>query len=265
MGYPPMSDAQVAVPDHSDHTGAASAPCVTLKAVSKAYGDHPVLRRVSARFPAAATTAIVGASGSGKTTLLQLINALVQPDEGRIEVFGEPPPERGLEAFRRRIGYSVQGAGLFPHMTVRKNVCLLAQLEGWDAEETASRYQELLAAMELPMEISDRYPHALSGGQQQRVGLCRALMLAPPLLLLDEPFSAIDPITRMEVYRVFAQAQRTQSVSAILVTHDMREAVRLAQHLLILKDGAVMQAGPTDQVLAAPADAYVKMLVQEQL
>ncbi len=240
-------------------------PCVRMRNVSKAYGQLQVLQNIDVDFPAAQTTAVVGASGSGKTTLLQLINRLVEPDSGLIEVFGSPQPEQSLESFRRGIGYSVQGAGLFPHMTVRKNVCLLARLEGWDEAKIEARYLELLAAMELPADVSERYPYALSGGQQQRVGLCRALMLRPPLLLLDEPFSAIDPITRVEVYRVFAQAQATAAVSAVLVTHDMREAVRLADHLLILRSGAVLQSGPTAQVLAAPADEYVQMLVQEQL
>lgn len=239
--------------------------CVTFDRVSKRYGALAVLRDLSAQLPAGQTTAIVGASGSGKTTLLEMINRLVVPDSGAIEVFGEPQRDTALEAFRRRIGYSVQGAGLFPHMTVRKNVCLMAQLEGWEDAQIAQRYETLLEALELPFAVSERYPHALSGGQQQRVGLCRALMLDPALLLLDEPFSAIDPITRAEVYRVFEKALSGRTVSAVLVTHDMREAVRLADYLLILKDGQVLQAGACDVVLANPADAYVRKLVQEQL
>lgn len=233
--------------------------------VSKRYGELQVLRNLSASLPAGQTTAIVGASGSGKTTLLELINRLTEPDSGTIEVFGRPQPTTQLEAFRRQVGYSVQGAGLFPHMTIRKNVCLIAQLEGWSAAKISDRYQALLAAMELPEDVSERYPHALSGGQQQRVGLCRALMLEPPLLLLDEPFSAIDPITRIEVYRVFGKALAERDVSAVLVTHDMREAARLADYLLILKDGLVLQAGPRAEVLEQPADDYVRTLVQEQL
>ncbi|MFK7912788.1 MAG: ATP-binding cassette domain-containing protein [Pseudomonadales bacterium] len=244
---------------------AAQDSCVTFNRVSKRYGELQVLRSLSAALPAAQTTAIVGASGSGKTTLLEMINRLVTPDSGSIEVFGQPQPTTGLEAFRRQIGYSVQGAGLFPHMTIRKNVCLMAQLEGWQASLVNERYAALLDALELPADISERYPHALSGGQQQRVGLCRALMLDPPLLLLDEPFSAIDPITRSEVYRIFGKALRERNVSAVLVTHDMREAVKLADYLLILKDGEVLQAGRCEMVLAEPADDYVRQLVQEQL
>lgn len=248
-------------------TQIATAPsaCVHFNKVSKRYGDLQVLRSLSARLPADQTTAIVGASGSGKTTLLEMINRLVVPDSGSVEVFGQPQPTLELTAFRRRIGYSVQGAGLFPHMTVRKNVCLMAQLEGWEAARVAERYDQLLDALELPAEVGERFPHALSGGQQQRVGLCRALMLEPPLLLLDEPFSAIDPITRSEVYRVFGKALSAGNVSAVLVTHDMREAVKLADYLLILRDGEVLQAGPCDAVIAAPADSYVRQLVQEQL
>ncbi len=240
-------------------------PIAAVRGVSKAYGEQPVLVDVSVQFARGETTAIVGASGSGKTTLLTLLNGLERCDAGVVEVFGEPVPDDDVAAFRRQLGYSVQGAGLFPHLTVRRNICLVAELEGWPQAEVEARYAELMAAMELDPAMRDRFPHALSGGQQQRVGLCRALMLRPPLLLLDEPFSAIDPITRGEVYRVFAGAQARMQISSVLVTHDMREAVLLAQRLVILKDGRVLQQGPTADVLAAPAHEYVEQLVKAQL
>ncbi len=241
-------------------------PCVEFHAVSKAFDPaRPVLREVNLALPAGLTTAVVGASGSGKTTLLQLVNALLRPEQGQILVFGEPIPAGELVNFRRGIGYAVQGAGLFPHMTNRQNVELLARLSGWSAERRDARYRRLLEEMELPLDVSGRYPHELSGGQQQRLGLCRALMLEPRLLLLDEPFSAVDPITRVGIYQTFQQVQAQEGVSTLLVTHDMREAVRLAGYLVILREGWVLQAGPTAEVLDAPADDYVRSLVTEQL
>lgn len=240
--------------------------CVEFRGVEKAFEpDRKVLDGIDLRLPAGSTTAVVGASGSGKTTLLQLVNAVLRPDRGEVLVFGEPIPPGDLVAFRRSIGYAVQGAGLFPHLSNRANVELLAKLAGWSPARRRERYLELLAMLGLDPEVSERYPHSLSGGQQQRVGLCRAFMLEPRLLLLDEPFSAVDPITRIGIYETFQQVQARAGVSALLVTHDMREAVRLAEYLVILADGRVLQHGRVDDVLAAPADDYVNMLVKEQL
>jgi osmoprotectant transport system ATP-binding protein len=219
---------------------------------------------LSLALPAGATTAIVGESGSGKTTLLQLVNAVQEPDRGTVLVFDEPIPEDPIR-FRRQIGYSVQGAGLFPHMTNRENVTLLARLEGWAENKIAERFEALLEEMELPEELADRFPRELSAGQQQRVGLCRALMLNPRLLLLDEPFSAVDPITRVGIYERFREVQAQEGVSSLLVTHDMREAVKLAQMLVIVAEGQVAQAGPVPDVLANPANDYVAELLRGQL
>ncbi len=240
-------------------------PCVEFSGVSKAYGTTAVLHDISIDFVAGVTSAVVGASGSGKTTLLQLVNALERPDSGSISVFGEQAPMQGAEAFRRGIGYSVQGAGLFPHMSVQENILLVPRLAGWEQAKQQQRLLELLDAMELPATSAARYPHELSGGQQQRVGLCRALVLRPRLLLLDEPFSAVDPITRIGIYETFARVQAADGVSTLLVTHDMREAVKLAQQLVILQDGRVLQSGATAEVLAHPVDGYVETLVAAQL
>jgi osmoprotectant transport system ATP-binding protein len=251
---------------HAALTADDAAWCVEFVDVEKRFGSgQVVLDGINLACPAGETTAVVGASGSGKTTLLQLVNALLVPDAGEVRVFGESVPPRDLVRFRRGIGYSVQGAGLFPHLTNRQNVELVARLSGWPRARREARFLELIDEMELPEEIADRYPHTLSGGQQQRLGLCRALMLEPRLLLLDEPFSGVDPITRTGIYRSFERVQRHERVSALLVTHDMREAVRLAGHLVILRDGKVLQAGATDSVLASPADEYVRSLVTEQL
>ncbi len=239
--------------------------CVSFSSVGKRFAGDWVFRDITFSCPSGETTAIVGESGSGKTTLLQLVNGVLRPNQGTVQVLGEEVPAEGIEAFRRRIGYAVQGAGLFPHMTVRQNVDLLARLEGWSRDAIEARFAELLEEMGLDTSLADRYPNQLSGGQQQRVGLCRALMLKPGLLLLDEPFSAVDPITRIELYEQFVHAQRHEGVSALLVTHDMREAVKLAQHLVIVGSGEVLQAGETPAVLAAPRPGYVARLVATHL
>ena len=239
--------------------------CVEFDHVCKSYGDTQVLRDVSVGCPVGETTAIVGASGSGKTTLLQLVNGVQRQDAGDVRVFGESVPSSAVEKFRRKIGYAVQGAALFPHLTARQNVTLVARLEGWSYEHMEARLLELLIEMDLPEEVADRLPTQLSGGQQQRVGLCRALMLKPRLLLLDEPFSAVDPITRVEIYDRFSYVQAHEGVSSLLVTHDLREARRLAEYLIILHAGVVQQHGQTSQVLEAPANDYVRSLVESQL
>ena len=237
-------------------------PCVRLQGVGKRFAEQWVLRDLSFSCPAGETTAIVGESGSGKSTLLQLINAVYLPDAGSIEVFGEPPPTDDTAHYRRGIGYAVQGAGLFPHMTVQRNVTLLAKLEGWSEADTAARFGELLGLMGLDGSLANRYPNQLSGGQQQRVGLCRALMLKPRMLLLDEPFSAVDPITRLGLHEQFLNIRLVEKVSTLLVTHDMREARKLAIHLVILKEGLVVQQGATRDVIDAPANDYVRGLLE---
>lgn len=239
--------------------------CVEFDRVSKCFvPDSPVLDDVSLNLPEGVTTAVVGESGSGKTTLLQLVNAVLRPDQGEVRVFGSPIPD-DLVSHRRSIGYSVQGAGLFPHMTNADNVQLLAHLEGWSDEQMRSRFAQLVEQMELDASIGTRYPQELSGGQQQRIGLCRALMLRPKMLLLDEPFSAVDPITRVGIYERFEEVQRRESVSTLLVTHDMREAVKLASHLVIVRGGRIEQAGPIEEVCAQPDTDYVANLLAQQL
>ena len=221
-----------------------------------------MLRNVNLALPAERTSAIVGPSGCGKTTLLQLINAVQRPDEGSVEVFGEPVPDTDVVAFRRRFGYAVQGAGLFPHLTVAENVTLVAQLARWPAPDIDRRRRELLDLAGLPEALEDRYPHQLSGGQQQRAGLCRALMLKPRMLLLDEPFAGVDPITRSELYPEFEKLRDHEQVTTVLVTHDVTEARRLADYLVVMGNGGVVQAGPLAEVLADPRDDFVRGLLE---
>ncbi len=234
--------------------------CVEFRNVQKSYGTDPVIRGISLEIPLNLTTALVGESGSGKSTLLQIVNGLVVPESGDVFLQGEKLDYSNLPALRRRMGYAVQGAGLFPHMTIEENVTLVAWLAGWDDQKIRDRYEYLLGLLELPLDFSDRFPHSLSGGQQQRISLCRAMMLNPPLMLLDEPFSALDPITREAIHLEFIRLQEAESRSIIMVTHDMSEAVKLARYLVVLKDGAVVQQGEISEVRENPADDYVSHL-----
>ena len=237
-------------------------PIITFTDVSKRYGDSVVLSEIELEIPNQQTTVIVGQSGSGKTTLLRMVNGLIRPDSGRLEVFGDLVPEENIENFRRKIGYAVQGAGLFPHVSVKENIVLIARLEGWSLEDIDERFEMLMRQMELPLELSDRIPNELSGGQQQRVGLCRALMLKPKLLLLDEPFSAVDPLTRLELYEVVEKLNTNEAVSIVMVSHDLGEAKRLGDRMVVLQNGIILQNDLIMNVIGNPATPYVERLVQ---
>jgi len=235
-------------------------PQITLDNVTKSYGLKAALSGVSIEFEDGLTTAVVGRSGAGKSTLLQSINGLVRPESGHVRVFGSTIDYGRLPALRRRIGYAVQGTGLFPHMTAGDNITLLARLVGWPPDRVANRREELMRLVELPAEYAARYPHELSGGEQQRVGLCRAMMLDPPMFLLDEPFGALDPITRGEIHGEFKRLQDASARTMVMVTHDVREAVDLAHRLVVLDDGRVLQHAPTEEVLERPANETVRAL-----
>ncbi len=238
---------------------------VVFEGVRKAYGAKVALDGVSLEIADGVTTAIVGPSGSGKTTLLQLVNGLLSPDAGTVRVFGEPVDPRRAIALRRRIGYAVQGTGLFPHLDALENVTLLARLEGWTLAKTEPRARELFDRVGLPQDLARRLPHELSGGEQQRVGLCRAMMLNPPLLLLDEAFGALDAITRAEVHEHFRRLQRAEPRTILMVTHDLRGAKLLADRIAVVRGGRVLQHGPTADVIGSPADEFVRSLFEAQL
>ena len=240
-------------------------PIITFTNVSKRYGDTVVLSEIELEIPNEQTTVIVGQSGSGKTTLLRMVNGLIKPDSGRLEVFGDLVPEENIENFRRKIGYAVQGAGLFPHVSVKENIVLIARLVGWSSQDLDERFEMLMRQMELPLDLSDRIPNELSGGQQQRVGLCRALMLKPKLLLLDEPFSAVDPLTRLELYEVVEKLNTNEAVSIVMVSHDLGEAKRLGDRMVVLQDGIILQNDLISNVIGNPATPYVERLVQSAI
>ncbi len=238
---------------------------IALENISKSYGDVQALQDIDLIFTDDVTTAVVGPSGSGKSTLLQTINGLVRPSRGSVVVFGKPINYQRLPELRLRIGYAVQGTGLFPHLTVETNIALLARLAKWDAERIKVRTEELMKLVNLPLSYAERYPHELSGGEQQRVGLCRAMILQPQIFLLDEPFGALDPMTRNEIQREFLHLQRSEARTIVLVTHDLREALKLAQRLVVLDRGRLVQHGTCGEILENPANGFVHSFFQSQL
>ena len=207
-------------------------------------GGPAVLAGVSFEVRAGECVALVGRSGCGKTTALRLVNALLLPSAGAVRVDGRATTEWDPIRLRRRTGYVIQEVGLFPHRTVAENVGIVCALEGWEAARRARRVDELLALVGLPAsEFGHRHPHQLSGGQRQRVGLARALAAEPPLLLLDEPFGALDAITRRELQDEFVRLRRTLGTTALFVTHDLAEAARVADRLVLLAGGRLAASG----------------------
>jgi len=204
------------------------------------------------------TLAVIGRSGSGKTTALKLVNALLMPTEGEVQVAGQPTTAWDPIRLRRRTGYVIQEIGLFPHLTVGRNVGLVPELEGWPPERTRARVEELLELVGLPAaDYAKRYPRQLSGGQRQRVGVARALAADPPLVLLDEPFGALDPITRAELQREFRALQARLRKTAVFVTHDMREAALVGDRIALLAGGRLVAAG-TPAALRESTDPEVR-------
>lgn len=214
-------------------------PALSLKSVSKEYGGSPALASVSLEFAENRITAVIGRSGCGKSTLLKVCNGLVAPDTGEVQLNGQALDYSNLSPTRRRMGYAVQGTGLFPHLSAGQNITLLASLAGWEKDRIRQRLKQLLQLTHLEQDQLHKYPHQLSGGQQQRIGLCRAMMLRPEILLLDEPFAAIDPITRTDIHRQLLQLHHAEPTTAVLVTHDMREAMRLADHIVVMEAGRI--------------------------
>lgn len=223
-------------------------PLVAFRNVSCRLGGKDVLRGLSLDVEAGETLVLLGRSGSGKTTALKMVNALLLPSAGEVLVEGTPTAAWDAIRLRRRIGYVIQEAGLFPHFTVEQNVGLVPRLEGWPAEKIRARVHALLEQVGLPpAQFAARYPRELSGGQRQRVGVARALAADPPILLFDEPFGALDPVTRVELQRQFLALRREIGKTAIFVTHDVREALLVATRIALLHDGRLA-------VLAAPAE-----------
>ncbi len=235
-------------------------PAISLTDIVKRYGGHAALDGVSLTIPSGQFVALVGASGSGKTTLLKTINRLVTPDAGQVVLDGEDAGAAPAHILRRRVGYVFQEVGLFPHMTVAENIAITPKLLGWEAGRIASRVGELLGLVDLPRDLAVRLPAQLSGGQRQRVGVARALAAEPRALLMDEPFGALDPVTRDALGRDVRALHERLSLTTVMVTHDMAEAILLADRIVVMKDGAIIAHG-TPAELARDADREVAALM----
>ncbi len=237
---------------------------LVLSQVSKRYGNTVVLAPTDLQVPAGETLVLIGPSGCGKSTLLRLIIGLVKSDSGTITFAGTMLTSENIFQIRQRTGYVIQEGGLFPHLTVRDNVVVMARLLHRDTAWINSRFAELAELVRLPQELMSRFPVELSGGQRQRVSLMRALMLDPELLLLDEPLGALDPMIRYELQqelnRIFSQLGKT----VIMVTHDIAEAAYFGHSLVLIRDGHVVQAGSFKELAQAPAEPFVEQFITAQ-
>jgi osmoprotectant transport system ATP-binding protein len=236
---------------------------IVLEGVSKSHdGTTYTVRDVSFRVPPGQLLVLLGRAGCGKTTTLKMINRLIEPTAGEIRVDGRNVRDVDPVELRRGIGYVFQGIGLFPHLTVADNIAVVPRLLHWPAARVQARVEELLELVHLPpREYAARLPRQLSGGQQQRVGFARALAAGPPVMLLDEPFGALDPITRDELRHEFLQIQRRLGLTAVLVTHDMAEALVSADRIAVLDGGRLVQLGTPHDLLTRPANDFVAALM----
>ncbi len=231
---------------------------IEWQAVSKSFGAVPAVKELSLAIAPGEFVVLIGASGSGKSTLLRMANRLVDPDQGRVLFKGQDTRALRAEDLRRRMGYAIQSIGLFAHWTVARNIATVPELLGWPAARIAARVDELLALFDLaPSLYRGRYPQQLSGGQQQRVGVARALAADPEVLLMDEPFGALDPVTRQALQGELARIHRASGKTIVLVTHDIDEALRLATRIVLLDRGRIVQVGSPAQLLLQPASDAV--------
>jgi osmoprotectant transport system ATP-binding protein len=235
-----------------------------LVGVSKSYGGAQALWPTDLTVPAGRTTVLIGPSGCGKSTLLRLMAGLIQPDSGGITFEGVPVTPQNSQELRRRIGFVVQDGGLFPHLTARGNTTLMARHLGWSRQRIDKRLDELTALTRFPAERLNHYPVQLSGGQRQRVSLMRALMLDPPLLLLDEPLGALDPLIRSDLQADLRGIFQTLHKTVVLVTHDLGEAGFLGDSLVLMQAGRIVQHDAFDNLIHAPAVEFVTRFVNAQ-
>ena len=235
---------------------------IELDHVSRRFGEQLAVDDVSFTVERGTITVIVGTSGSGKSTTLRMINRLIEPSSGTIRIDGQDTASVSGEELRRGIGYVIQGNGLFPHWTVARNIATVPTLLGWEKSRIASRVDELLALFSMnPDEFREKFPHQLSGGEQQRVGVARALAAEPGLLLMDEPFGALDPIIRAKAQADLLALQRRLGITIVLVTHDMEEAIHLGHRIAVMDGGKLLQYAKPAEILARPAHGFVEKLV----
>jgi osmoprotectant transport system ATP-binding protein len=234
-------------------------PIICASHLRKRFGEHAVVQDISFEVAAGETLVLLGPSGCGKTTLLKMLNRLIEPDGGTVEINGQDILAQRPETLRRGIGYVIQQVGLLPHYTVAENVAVVPRLLGHAPTAIAARTTALLTRLHLPpARYAGQYPHQLSGGQQQRVGLARALAADPPIVLLDEPFGALDPLTRAHIRREFRELEELRRKTVVLVTHDVVEAFELADRIMLLDAGQIQQVGTPRELLFRPANEFVR-------
>jgi osmoprotectant transport system ATP-binding protein len=237
---------------------------IEIQHLTKQFASHTAVDNVSLSVGNGETLVLLGTSGCGKTTTLKMINRLIEPTSGTIHVDGVDVREQNGPELRRRIGYVIQDGGLFPHYTIADAIATVPNLLGWDKGRIQSRTHELITKLQLPKTVLNRYPSELSGGQRQRVGLARALAAQPPVVLMDEPFGALDPFTRRHVRRELFGLNELKATTVVLVTHDVSEAIELADRIVLMDKGQVVQIGPPDELLNRPVNDFVRDFLDEK-
>ncbi len=237
---------------------------IEVEHLSKHFGQVKAVDGISFEVKDGENLILLGTSGCGKTTTLKMINRLIQPTKGKVIVNGKSVMDQQPEELRRSIGYVLQNTGLFPHYTVAENMAVVPQLLKWDKKQIDTRSHELMEKLHLDIKYLNTYPDKLSGGQQQRVGLARALMADPPVLLMDEPFGALDPVTRLSIRREFKELDELKRKTIIMVTHDVQEAFELGDRICLMDKGRIVQSGTPTELLFKPAGDFVKEFLKEQ-
>lgn len=237
---------------------------IEVKNVVKRFASHAAVDDVSLHVGKGETLVLLGTSGCGKTTTLKMMNRLIEPSSGSITVDGIDVMQQAGPDLRRRIGYVIQDGGLFPHYTIAEAIATVPKLIGWPPDQIRDRTRELMVKLQLPESLQNRYPAELSGGQRQRVGLARALAARPPVVLMDEPFGALDPFTRRHVRRELFGLNELRETTVVLVTHDVGEALELADRIALMDKGRIVQIGPPDDLLNHPTTAFVRDFLDDQ-
>ncbi|HGH7892101.1 TPA: ABC transporter ATP-binding protein [Streptococcus agalactiae] len=238
---------------------------ISFENVSKSYGDHTIIDNISCHIQRGEFFVFVGASGSGKTTILKMINRLIEPSQGAITLDGENITSLDLRQLRLETGYVLQQIALFPNLTVGENIELIPEMKGWSKGDQKKAASDLLDKVGLPAkDYFNRYPHELSGGEQQRIGILRAIVAKPKVLLMDEPFSALDPISRRQLQDITKQLQSELGITLVFVTHDMKEAMRLADRICVIKEGKIVQLDRPEIIQNNPSDQFVRTLFEEE-
>ena len=234
---------------------------IEYKNICKSYSGTPILQDFNLEINEGDFLCVVGTSGSGKTTMMKMINGLLTPDEGELLISGKNIKDEDIISLRRKIGYAIQGNGLFPHMTVAENIGYVPKLEGADDTAIEGIVDKMLKLVGLSADVKGKYPDELSGGQQQRVGLARAYANSPLILLMDEPFGAVDSITRYQLQKDLKEIHKATNCTIVFITHDIQEAFKLGTHILVMDEGKIQQYGTTDEVRNNPEGDFVKKLI----